>query len=100
MGYEVVTKALEDAAKAARSAAEQARSVRLEPATDKIAEAMPGSVSAPAAERTGGSWRGSLDGWNRDVEHYADSLSGSARDYDGREGAAADGLNATQGGGA
>ncbi|MEU6130511.1 hypothetical protein ABZ805_15165 [Saccharopolyspora sp. NPDC047091] len=98
MGYEVVTKALEDAAKAARSAAEQARSVRLEPATDKIAEAMPGSASAPAAERTGGSWRGTVDGWDRDAEHYADSLSGSARDYDGREGDAARDLDATGGG--
>ncbi|MFR9730181.1 hypothetical protein ACL03H_13200 [Saccharopolyspora sp. MS10] len=100
MGYEVVTKALEEAAKAARSAAEQARSVRLEPATDLIAQAMPGSASAPAAERTGGSWRGTLDGWNRATEEYADSLSGSARDYEARERRAADELGASRGGGA
>lgn len=99
MGYEVVTRELEAAAKAARSAAEQARSVRLQAATDKITQAMPGSTSAPAAGRTGNSWRGTLDTWNRDTEHYADSLDKSASDYAAQEGDAADELKGSQGGG-
>lgn len=82
---------LHKASEATRSAAEQAKGAKLGAATNKIAQGLPGSTSAPAASSTGRSWTSSVDGWCRSADAHADALRVSADEYaSGDQGAASD----------
>lgn len=91
MTVHVLVDELHKASEATRSAAEQAKASKLGAATDKIAQGLPGSTSAPAASSTGRSWTSSVDGWCRSAGEHADALRTSADEYAaGDRGAASD----------
>ena len=97
MGYQVLPEELRRAADAARSAAEQAGAARLDEPAVKIARALPGSMSGPAAVSTGRSWMSSTFKWREGCTGYGDSLSRSAEEYQRGDQSSADGLGALGG---
>ncbi|MDI2027397.1 hypothetical protein QFW96_02190 [Saccharopolyspora sp. TS4A08] len=91
MTVHVLVDELHKSAEATRSGADQARASKLDSATDKIAQALPGSTSAPAASSTGRSWTSSVQSWCRSAGEHVDALQASAEQYSsGDQGAASD----------
>lgn len=85
MGYRAQIEELRKAAKAARSAGEQASGMDLAAAIDEAGAGMPGARSVQSFATVGEAWRNDIAGWVTQVEGYADALTTAADNYESNE---------------
>ncbi|MEV4622741.1 hypothetical protein AB0J74_29010 [Asanoa sp. NPDC049573] len=87
-GFEVQIGQLRDAAKAAGSAADQARVVDPGTGLDAIATALPGGVSAMRAPTLGSTFDERAKGWAGEIDRWSESVTSEAQAYADSEDAA------------
>ncbi|MGW5054564.1 hypothetical protein [Actinokineospora sp. NPDC004072] len=80
-GFEVEIGQLEDAAKAAGSAADQARTVEPGNGLDGVAAALPGGSSAAAAPALATAFNERASGWAGEIDRWGESIAGAAKAY-------------------
>ncbi|GIF67342.1 hypothetical protein Ais01nite_53770 [Asanoa ishikariensis] len=80
-GFEVQIGQLRNAAKAAGSAAEQARAVDPGTGLDAIATALPGGVAATRAPALASTFNERADGWAGEIDQWSASVASSANAY-------------------
>ncbi len=87
-GYQVIIDALRKAGSAAESAGEQAGAVDLAGPLTGVADALPGSRSAPAATGAANAWTNQIKSWSADAQRCGQGMSASADRYATSEDAA------------
>jgi hypothetical protein len=85
-GYEVQIGQLRDAAKAAGSAADQARTVDPGTGLDAIATALPGGDAAKSAPTLMSTFNERAKGWAGEIDQWSESVTASAKTYSENEG--------------
>ena len=84
-GYEVEIGQLRSAAKAAGSAADQARAVNPGTGLDAIAAALPGGDAATSAPTLASTFNERAKGWAGEIDQWSESVTSSAKDYSEHE---------------
>ena len=79
--FEVQIGQLRTAAKAAGSAADQARAVQPGTGLEAIAKALPGAAAARSAPGLGSTFDQRAQKWADDIDRWSDSVTASAKDY-------------------
>lgn len=80
-GYEVQIGQLRTAAKAAESAADQARAVDPGTGLDAIATALPGGDSATSAPALASAFNERAKGWAGEIDRWGESVVSAAKAY-------------------
>jgi hypothetical protein len=80
-GFEVQIGQLRDAAKAAGSAADQARVVDPGTGLDAIATALPGGVAARSAPALASTFNERARGWAGEIDKWSESVASAATAY-------------------
>jgi hypothetical protein len=84
-GYEVQIGQLRNAAKAAGSAADQARVVDPGTGLDAIATALPGGDAAKNAPTLASTFNERAKGWAGEIDQWSDSVTSAAKAYSENE---------------
>jgi len=87
-GFEVQIGQLRHAAKAAGSAADQARVVHPGTGLDAIATALPGGVAARSAPALASTFNERAEGWAGEIDKWSASITSAAKAYSENEDAA------------
>ncbi|MCF2530029.1 hypothetical protein [Yinghuangia soli] len=87
-GYEVQIRQLQSAAKAADSAADQARVVNPGDGLEAVATAIPGGDSAAAAPALSTAFDQRAKTWAGEIDRWSESVAASAKSYAENEDAA------------
>ncbi|MBF9131164.1 hypothetical protein I0C86_19680 [Plantactinospora sp. S1510] len=80
-GFEVQIDKLRSAAKAAGSAADQARAVNPGAGLDAIATALPGGIAASSAPTLASTFNGRAKGWADEIDRWSGSVTSAAKKY-------------------
>lgn len=80
-GFEVQIGRLRSAAKAAGSAADQARAVKPGTGLETIATALPGGVAAAGAHALASTLNDRARGWAGEIEQWSRSVTSAAKEY-------------------
>jgi hypothetical protein len=80
-GFEVQISQLRDAAKAAASAADQARVVDPGSGLDAIAKALPGGVAASSAPTLASTFNERAKGWAGEIDRWSETVASLAKAY-------------------
>ncbi|ANN17757.1 hypothetical protein SD37_20300 [Amycolatopsis orientalis] len=80
-GYEVEIGQLRNAAKAAGSAADQARAVEPGAGLDAIATALPGGEAAKSAPTLASTFTERAKGWAGEIDRWSESITTAAKAY-------------------
>jgi hypothetical protein len=84
-GFEVQIEQLRAAAKAAGSAADQARAVDPGTGLDAIATALPGGVAATRAPTLASTFNQRGEGWAGEIDKWSESVTSVAKKYSENE---------------
>ncbi|WP_410657614.1 hypothetical protein [Amycolatopsis sp. lyj-112] len=84
-GYEVEIGQLRNAAKAAGSAADQARAVEPGTGLDAIATALPGGDAAKSAPTLASAFNDRAKGWAGEIHQWSESITSAAKAYSENE---------------
>jgi len=84
-GYEVQIGQLRNAAKAAGSAADQARVVDPGTGLDTVAAALPGGDAAKSAPTLASTFNERAKGWAGEIEKWSESITAAAKAYSENE---------------
>lgn len=84
-GYEVEIGQLRNAAKAAGSAADQARAVDPGTGLDAIAAALPGGDAAKSAPTLASTFNERAKGWAGEIDQWSESVTSAAKAYSENE---------------
>jgi hypothetical protein len=80
-GFEVQVSQLLDAAKAAASAAGQARAVDLGAALEAVASALPGGAAAASAPVLASMFNERAKVWADEIDHWSEAVTSAAKVY-------------------
>ncbi|WP_409462445.1 hypothetical protein [Amycolatopsis sp. GA6-003] len=93
MGFRTVPEELKAAGKAASDAAGVLRSAHCAEPVGQLSSALPGGAAAGAATSFSQSWESDFTAWCTDAERFGTDLGTAARDYQGSDQAAHNGVN-------